>query len=76
MNVMIYGHNKTIHHSKEINVEVDKNGKVVAVWFRCLALPFTQHVIDDQRADEMNYLYDNRKNPIEIEAIDYVSLKD
>jgi hypothetical protein len=31
----------TIHTSGELNIEVDDDGNPVAVWFRCLNLPFT-----------------------------------
>ena len=54
---MIYGHDKTIHGTKHVNVELDKNGKVVAVWFRCRCLPFDQTVVDDERAAEMRAMY-------------------
>jgi len=33
-NAMIYGHDKTIHSTQKVNVELDKHGQVVAVWFR------------------------------------------
>lgn len=66
---MIYGHNKTIHRTGEVNVELDKDGKVVSVWFRCMALPFTQNVVGDDRADEMRGMY-NRASIRPILAIE------
>jgi hypothetical protein len=48
-----YGGSGTIHRTEEVNVELDSDGKVVAVWFRCAMLPFTQHVVSDERAAEM-----------------------
>lgn len=54
---MIYGHGKTIHQTQELDIEVDENGKVVAVWFRCIALPFKQMNVDNERAWEMERLY-------------------
>jgi hypothetical protein len=54
---MIYGHNKTIHQSGEVNVEVDSKGNVVSVWFRCALLPFTQSVVPCDRAREMRSAY-------------------
>jgi hypothetical protein len=39
---MIYGHDGTIHKTRYLDVEVDDDGRVVAVWFRCLMLPFKQ----------------------------------
>jgi hypothetical protein len=47
-----YGGDGTIHGSTVLNVETH-HGKVVAVWFRCLPLPFTQHEAGAQRATEM-----------------------
>ena len=35
------GSRNTIHASGELNIEVDDDGHPVAVWFRCLNLPFT-----------------------------------
>jgi len=55
---MIYGHDKTIHRTGNLNVEVDKHGKVVAVWFRCMALPFDQRVVDADRAKTMQEIYE------------------
>jgi hypothetical protein len=65
---MLYGHDKTIHATKLVNVELDKDGKVVSVWFRCRALPFDQTVVDDDRAAEMRALY-KQKIP-ELLAVD------
>jgi hypothetical protein len=55
---MIYGHENTIHRSGHLDVEVDAKGQVVAVWYRCLALPFKAHVVDEGRAHEMRMQYD------------------
>jgi len=60
---MIYGHDGTIHDTKLVNVEVDKDGKVVSVWFRCCALPFDQTVVDESRANEMRAMYGSRRMP-------------
>ena len=54
---MIYGHNKTIHRTKKLNIEVDKKGNVVAVWFRCMPLPFDVTVCSKERAEEMKKMY-------------------
>ncbi len=56
---MIYGHDKTIHNTKLLNIEIDLRGHVVAVWFRCLALPFDQTKVDDSRAEELRRMYEN-----------------
>lgn len=45
-----YGDGGTIHGTTQLDVEVDKHGTVIAVWFRCQMLPFRQVDVDDQRA--------------------------
>ena len=57
-----YGHDKTIHQNGEVNVELDEAGDVVAVWFRCQPLPFTQHRTNAQRADEMRRMYSDESS--------------
>lgn len=54
---MIYGHNKTIHKTNMVNVELDKLGNVVSVWFRCMPLPFDSIVVENERAESMNRMY-------------------
>lgn len=54
-----YGDGGTIHDSGEVNIERDeKTGKVVAVWFRCMMLPFTDHVVGEGRAQDMMSSYE------------------
>lgn len=36
----IYGHDGTIHQTTHLDVEVDSEGVVQTVWFRCMMLPF------------------------------------
>lgn len=48
---------RTIHGSELVNVEVDSDGKVVSVWFRCALLPFSQHAVNTERASEMRRAY-------------------
>jgi hypothetical protein len=67
---MRYGDNKTIHRSGEVNVELDKNGKVVSVWFRCLPLRFTQDVVEDHRAEEMKRMYETPPWPLTAVIVD------
>lgn len=57
-----YGGNGTIHGTTELDVET-KDGKVVAVWFRCCALPFRQSEADQSRADEMKRMYQEGSVP-------------
>lgn len=52
-NMSTYGFDKTIHQNKELNIEVDLSGKVVGVWFRCLALPFITTIVDWDRENEL-----------------------
>ena len=67
---MIYGHDKTIHHTTGVDVEIDRTGKVVSVWYRCMRLPFTQSVVDDRRAAEMREAYIVQE-PLPILAIEF-----
>jgi hypothetical protein len=57
INERVYGHDATIHQNESLDVEVDKDGNVVAVWFRCQPLPFRQSDATDTRADEMRRMY-------------------
>lgn len=52
-----YGSDMTVHRTNQLDVETDKDGKVVAVWFRCQALPFQQSTAEDWRAEEMRNMY-------------------
>ena len=52
-----YGDGGTIHASSDINVELDDQGRVVSVWFRCCPLQFTQTVVDTNRAQDMRAMY-------------------
>lgn len=59
---MLYGHSDTIHGTQEVNVERDpETGGVIAVWFRCAMLPFTDQVVDAERMEEMKVGY--QENP-------------
>ncbi len=49
----VYGHDRTLHRSTWLDVEVGPDGKVCAVWFRCAALPFREHRVSDARGAEM-----------------------
>jgi hypothetical protein len=67
---MIYGHKKTIHAAQKLNVEIDKKGNVVAVWFRCCALPFDVTVVDKERADEMTKTSNEANRYTRLNAVD------
>jgi hypothetical protein len=47
-----YGNGGTIHHSGTIDIDVDTNGNVVEVWFRCLTLPFRVSFLDERGGRE------------------------
>lgn len=70
---MIYGHSGTLHQTGEVNVELDSDGKVVSVWYRCMRLPFTQDVVEDYRATEMRHSY-RTAPPAPIEAIEFLDV--
>jgi len=66
-----YGDDGTIHRTGEVNVELDNEGQVVSVWFRCALLPFTQNVVGKDRAADMRRAYEHP--PYRITAIDFVA---
>lgn len=72
LNTRTYGFNGTIHHSEQLDVETDHNGEVVAVWFRCMPLPFQQTYCDGRRADSMRDLNreGNLSRLVAVEVID------
>lgn len=67
---MIYGHDKTIHGTQKLNVEVDKKGNVVSVWFRCCALPFDVTVVSKERAAEMTRMSQGVNQRNTLNAVD------
>jgi hypothetical protein len=56
MKTRFYGDGGTYHNTTFLDIET-KNGKVVAVWFRCQTLPFKQVEADNHRAEEMKKAY-------------------
>jgi hypothetical protein len=56
-----YGDNRTVHRTGHVDVEAHK-GKVVAVWFRCVALPFRQLETHEDRAKDMTQMYLEREH--------------
>lgn len=67
---MRYGDDKTIHRTGHVDVEVDTDGRVVSVWFRCRALPFSQTTVNRARADAMDRAY-KEDSILPIEAIEF-----
>ena len=61
-----YGDDRTIHGNMKLDVETDAKGDVVAVWYRCLALPFVQLRVDKRRAAEMRTM---NTDHIDIKAV-------
>lgn len=47
-----YGLDQTWHRTETVDVEI-RDGHVVAVWFRCQMLAFTENAVDQARADDM-----------------------
>lgn len=62
-----YGSAGTVHGTTEVDVETYK-GRVIAVWFRCMRLPFKQETTDAERAAEMRRVGDQK---IEVHGITY-----
>lgn len=54
---MKYGYSGTIHKSRDLDVEIGPDGKVVSIWFRCMALNFNETVVGKDRAEEMREMY-------------------
>lgn len=71
LGVTRYGYNKTWHRTHQINVETHE-GRVVAVWFRCMVLPFTVSDCGETRAIEMDKLYGEPEGPsaYKVHAVD------
>ena len=63
-----YGSNNTFHRDEEVDVEVDKNGKVVSVWFRCMQLPFKQINVNVDRAKSIK----SSDKPFNIDSINFI----
>lgn len=57
MENQLYGDDNTIHRNTWLDIETDRRGNVVAVWFLCLSLPFKQIKVDENRADQMRSMY-------------------
>ena len=71
INHSFYGGRKTIHNNNYLDVSTRK-GKVVSVWFRCLALKFEQSEVDDNRAKEMELMYKSKDS---IQGIDSIIIE-
>ena len=69
---MRYGYGNTIHQTGNVNVEIGPDGHVVAVWFRCMPLPFDEHVVDQSRADDMKRMMEGMKDArlIAVDVVD------
>jgi hypothetical protein len=58
----------TIHGTRNVNIEVGPDGKVVSVWFRCMLVPFDVDFVDTRRAAEMRDAY-TRDGVLPVDAI-------
>lgn len=57
----------TIHSTGHLDVEVDDEGNVIAIWYRCITLPFRQVNISNERKLSLS----NSMPDISITGIDY-----
>lgn len=65
-----YGDDLTIHGTGHVDVERDSiTGKVVAVWFRCMRILFTDTVSDELRISELESAAHANPSPSKIKAI-------
>jgi hypothetical protein len=64
-----YGNGGTVHSTGHVDVEV-RDGKVVAVWFRCQPLPFVQSPASEARAEDMRGMY--RKVDVALTGVELV----
>ena len=58
------GTRTSIHGSGTIDIQTDKEGKILRVWFRCLNLPFRVSIVDDHA----EYNPDTRITAVEYEG--------
>lgn len=70
----VYGHDRTIHQTNHVDVEIGPDGVVVAVWFRCQMLPFTSSAVAADRASEMLSAYVNSP-PAPLVAVEFEYVK-
>lgn len=68
--VRVYGHSGTIHSSEQLDIEVNANGTVVAVWFRCQQLPFEQSYANGSRAANAKVPNPRLPRLVAVEVID------
>lgn len=73
MKTRFYGDGGTIHNTTYLDIET-KDGKVVAVWFRCQTLPFKQTEVDNNRTKSMLNAY-KEYSPPEIHGLNLVDTK-
>lgn len=69
---LLYGHDKTIHQTPCVNIEMNLVGDVVAVWFRCMRLPFDVTTVGPARAAAMQESYRDAP-PLKIGAISFIT---
>lgn len=65
-----YGNNGTIHDTQYLDVETDEDGDVVAIWFRCMALPFRQSDVNPHRGADMRNMYADPDSIPELHAVE------
>jgi hypothetical protein len=61
-----YGDGGTIHNTTTLDIDTDKDGNVIAVWFRCQLLAFNQVRCDDRRTEDLRGVQGARLSGVEV----------
>ena len=62
------------HGPKKLDVELDNRGHVVAVWFGCLALPYSECYVNVERQGEMRRMYEEMDVRIKFGEFDPIEI--
>src|SRR5271165_6989506 len=57
-----------------VDVELNKLGHVVSVWYGCLALPYSECIVNAERAGEMRRMYEDMNKRIEKGEFDPIGI--
>jgi hypothetical protein len=61
-----YGDGGTIHSTEQLDIDTDKDGNVIAVWFRCQLLAFQQVRCDERRTEDLRGAQGARLTGVEV----------
>lgn len=67
--IINYGDRQTIHGTEYLDIELDAQGHVVSVWFRCIALPFRTSIVGSDRAAEMRVMSERINGTFKLHAV-------